>query len=167
MHICYARSTVIRYRVLWDLCVNPPIWCNRRKSRGFGCLPTRNGQTEETVGFESAITWLTNAPRACGGGFAVGLSCCCPGSGDSVKRRRCRVQRSVRRSGSNMFDATSVFSDATKLCRERRVAMRTGLLEFGVTPWQIPSSDPGQRAAAARLTAPAPKAGRPRQPPSP
>jgi hypothetical protein len=26
------------------------------------------------------------------------------------------------------------FSDAPKLCRESRIAMRTGLLEFGVTP---------------------------------
>jgi hypothetical protein len=60
--ICYLRSSVIRYRGFRDIYADPPLGCNRRSSGGFGCLPGHNSQTEETVGSESAITWLTNAP---------------------------------------------------------------------------------------------------------
>jgi hypothetical protein len=107
--------------------------CNRRSSCGFSCLPGRKSQTEETVGFRSAITWLTNAATR------LRRWICCwaipvvaPWSGDSVRWRRCRVQRSGSRSGSTLAPP-QFFLDTPKLCRGRRVAMSTGLLEFGLT----------------------------------
>src|SRR6476620_6775548 len=60
--ICYLCSSVIVTEAFGDICADPPLGCNRRSSCGFGWLPGRNSQTEETVGSGSAITWLTNAP---------------------------------------------------------------------------------------------------------
>src|SRR3981189_3608821 len=59
--ICYSHSSVIRHRSLAGYVRLSALRCNRRSSCGFSCLPGRNTQTEETVGFGSAITWLTNA----------------------------------------------------------------------------------------------------------
>ena len=145
--ICYLPSSVIRYRSLSRYLRRSALRCTRRSSCGFGCLPGRNSQTEETVGSESAIAWLTNAP---------------------TRLRRwicCRAILLLRPSRAIQLGGVAVefnglvddpvqpwrhlsFPDAPKLCRGGRVAMSTGVLEIWYFPIANMRSAPCARGSA-------------------
>ena len=80
---------------------DPPLRCIRCSSCGFGCSTGRNVHAEVTGGSGSVMMWLTSRPRAPTAlGLLSGYPVVVPQSGDSVTRRRYRVQRSNRRLGS-------------------------------------------------------------------
>ena len=90
---------------------DPPFRCIRCSSCGFGCSTGRNVHAEVTGGSGSVMMWLTSRPRAPTAlGLLSGYPVVVPQSGDSVTRRRYRVQRSNRRLGSPRLAA--LFFDA-------------------------------------------------------
>ena len=126
MGICCLGLSVMCHRGFRVFCADPPFRCIRCSSCGFGCSTGRNVHAEVTGGSGSVMMWLTSRPRApTASGLLSGYPVVVPQSGDSVTRRRYRVQRSNRRLGSPplaapFFDAwpiagPSIAVDAPKL----------------------------------------------------
>jgi hypothetical protein len=111
MGICCLGLSVMCHRGFRVFCADPPFRCIRCSSCGFGCSTGRNVHAEVTGGSGSVMMWLTSRPRApTASGLLSGYPVVVPQSGDSVTRRRYRVQRSNRRLGSPPLAA--LFFDA-------------------------------------------------------
>jgi len=148
--ICYLRSSVTRYRglsrylrrsalrVQSSLCRR--IWLSPRAQQSN----RRNRQIR--IG-DYVVDQRPHTPAAVD--LLSGYPIVAPGSGDSVRWRRCRVQRSGERSGSTIAPP-QFFPDTPKLCRGRRVAMSNGLREF----WYFPTANMRNVLCARRWASP-------------
>ena len=137
MGICCLGLSVMCHRGFRVFCADPPFRCIRCSSCGFGCSTGRNVHAEVTGGSGSVMMWLTSRPRApTASGLLSGYPVVVPQSGDSVTRRRYRVQRSNRRLGSPPLAA--LFS-------------MLGPLQDRAFPPERPSPSDGSGTGGARL----------------
>ena len=138
---------------------DPPFRCIRCSSCGFGCSTGRNVHAEVTGGSGSVMMWLTSRPRAPTAlGLLSGYPVVVPQSGDSVTRRRYRVQRSNRRLGSPRLaalfsmlgpsqDRASPLTHQSYVVSVMRV-MSGGPPVFGIADWQISRTAPWRKLTA-------------------